>query len=570
MPQPPSRRLAAITLACLLAAGGAAAIAPGASALAAVSSEPTSTQAPTAFRPGSASDDAVARGPVRYTNALIGGESLARGESITSEGGEYRFVLQTDGNAVIYDYRGSTWSTGTQGRGDRLDMQTDGNVVIYAADGRAVWSTGTGGNPGALLVMQDDGDLVVFRADDSVAWSSSDGQAPPAVADTLSSGSDLRAGQELVSTDGRSRAAMQTDGNFVVYSGGSVRFNAATSGPGNRLVMQSDGNAVVYANYGAPLWQSGTAGNPGARMVMQNDGNLVIYAASGRPLWSSNPPPAPVVRDVLSGGGELRAGQELVSSDGGSRAAMQGDGNFVVYRSDQVSFSTGTSGAGNRLAMQTDGNAVVYSASGRALWQSGTGGNSGARLVMQNDGNLVIYSGDRALWSSYTPPVLTSDTLFAGSELTQDRSIRSTDGRSEAVLQGDGNFVVYSNGSARWSAGTSGAGNRLVMQGDGNAVVYSAGGRALWQSGTAGTFGPRMVIQNDGNLVIYSVDDRAAWQSNQPAPASRPNGPVRTCGSFNNDWSAANAWFQTYANAGNLDDDGDGIPCETLRGAPRP
>jgi hypothetical protein len=50
--------------------------------------------------------------------------------------------------------------------------------------------------------------------------------------------------------------------------------------------------------------------------------------------------------------------------------------------------------------MQADGNAVLY-ASGRAVWNSRTGGNAGARLVMQNDGNLVVYAASgKALWAS--------------------------------------------------------------------------------------------------------------------------------------------------------------------------
>ncbi|NRG42954.1 excalibur calcium-binding domain-containing protein [Rathayibacter sp. VKM Ac-2835] len=321
-------------------------------------------------------------------------------------------------------------------------------------------------------------------------------------------------------------------------------------------------------------------------MVIQNDGNLVIYAASGRALWSSYTPPAPpapVIRDVLNGGGEIRSGQQLVSSDGGSRAAMQGDGNFVVYRGGEVRFSTGTSGSGNRLAMQTDGNAVVYSSGGAVRWQSGTSGNPGARMVMQNDGNLVIYSGNRAVWSSYTPPAppapVISDTLNSGNELGSGRLLRSSNGSSEAIMQGDGNFVVYSNGGPRWSAGTSGAGNRLVMQGDGNAVIYS-GSRAVWQSGTSGNGGARMVMQNDGNLVIYSTDGRALWQSNQPAPAPAPQpgpapapGPSQpgnpgnavNCDDFSSQ-AAAQAWFNTYypyyGDVAGLDRDGDLVACE--------
>ncbi|WP_164874496.1 excalibur calcium-binding domain-containing protein [Rathayibacter festucae] len=417
MPHASPRRLAALTLSCLLTVGGSAAFAPASSAADAEIGITSSLVGPSA-----ATESARAAG--QYLNALVGGEVLARGESITSEFENYSFVMQTDGNAVIYDFNGRpTWSTGTQGSGDRLAMQNDGNVVIYSAEGRPVWSTGTSGNPGSLLIIQDDGNLVVYRADNSAAWASSQQTQPSAIGDTLNGGGELQTDRQLTSNDSGSRAVMQADGNFVVYSGGAARWSAGTSGSGNRLAMQSDGNAVVYSAGGSVRWQSGTSGNPGARMVMQNDGNLVIYGANGRALWSSTAPsapaptPTPQFGDVLPGGAELRSGQQLVSSNGGSRAAMQSDGNFVVYTGSRVRWSAGTSGPGNRLAMQSDGNAVVYSAANRVLWQTGTSGRPGARMVMQNDGNLVVYSTSNAvLWSSNPGNVVNCDSFRSQAE----------------------------------------------------------------------------------------------------------------------------------------------------------
>ncbi|KQQ18369.1 hypothetical protein ASF48_18350 [Rathayibacter sp. Leaf299] len=448
MPQPHHPRVTAITLSCLIAIGGIASLAPTASALPAVvaptsepTGEPTEVPEPTA-EPTATAEPTVAptasptptvaptrtpapapvptrppaptppRPPAVPGDRLVADGALAAGESLVSANGAFLFVMQTDGNAVVYDASNRpVWYTGTSVAGSRIVLQADGNLVVYSSSNSAVWNSGTGGNPGARLVMQSDGNLVIYRADGSPAWATGYQAPPPAVVgDTLQGGGELRSDQRLTSGDGGSQAVMQADGNFVVYGRGGVNWNSGISGPGNRLVMQRDGNAVVYAAAGGVRWQSGTSGNAGARLLMQNDGNLVIYSTAGRPLWSTYvppappAPPAPVIADVLTSGSELASGRGLRSADGGSEAAMQADGNLVVYSRGAVRWFTGTSAAGSRLVMQADGNAVVYSPANRPVWQSATSGNAGARMVMQNDGNLVVYSSSgRPLWQSNRP-----------------------------------------------------------------------------------------------------------------------------------------------------------------------
>jgi NlpC/P60 family len=142
--------------------------------------------------------------------------------------------------------------------------------------------------------------------------------------------------------------------------------------------------------------------------------------------------------------------------------------------------------------------------------------NHAYRLVMQGDGNLVLYSGGTALWSSKT---------------------NGQDGAS-AVMQGDGNFVVYRSGKAIWNSNTDHHGGAFLdMQDDGNLVIYQSG-KALWSTGTGRsashrparhTVGSgyrlrpgsaiyssnrryRLVMQGDGNLVVYK-GGRALWSS---------------------------------------------------------
>ena len=47
------------------------------------------------------------------------------------------------------------------------------------------------------------------------------------------------------------------------------------------------------------------------------------------------------------------------------------------------------------------------------------------------------------------------------------------------------------------------AGRLAIMQGDGNFVVYTTGWAPVWYTSTAGWNGAELAMQNDGNVVIY-------------------------------------------------------------------
>jgi len=112
----------------------------------------------------------------------------------------------------------------------------------------------------------------------------------------------------LTSADGRFVAAMQTDGNFVIYRTQpwtalwASSWCGQTSFTGIHAVMQSDGNFVLYPSAGTPArwatsWaqtQPGCISNQqtvfdsGVYMVMQSDGNLVMYKPGYGAVWASN------------------------------------------------------------------------------------------------------------------------------------------------------------------------------------------------------------------------------------------------------------------------------------------
>jgi hypothetical protein len=96
--------------------------------------------------------------------------------------------------------------------------------------------------------------------------------------------------------------------------------------------------------------------------------------------------------------------------------------------------------------------------------------------------------------------------------LSFGQSIKSCDGRFTLIMQTDGNLVLYFNGVALWATDTNGCGDHAVMQGDGNFVVYAASNAPCWSSNTANNPGAFLTLQNDGNLVIYNGP--AIWSSN--------------------------------------------------------
>jgi surface antigen len=115
------------------------------------------------------------------------------------------------------------------------------------------------------------------------------------------------------------------------------------------------------------------------------------------------------------------------------------------------------------LQMQgSDGNLVEYNAAGQPLWDppppTPTGGHPGAYAVLQGDGNFVVYAADHrtALWASYTN--VPNDYL---------------------TLQNDGNLVIYTagGGTALWATMSS-----AVPRGNTGTTnsTYSPRGECTW------------------------------------------------------------------------------------------
>ena len=122
---------------------------------------------------------------------LTAGDTLVPGQSLVSPTGQFRLVLQPDGNLVeIESGKGPVWASGTQGD-NRVVLDASGDLIVHRASGEDAsagptqWSTATDVS-GARLVVQDDGNLVLYAGTTAV-WSRGDDERTRAAAADVAS-----------------------------------------------------------------------------------------------------------------------------------------------------------------------------------------------------------------------------------------------------------------------------------------------------------------------------------------------------------------------------------------------
>ena len=243
---------------------------------------------------------------------------------------------------------------------------------------------------------------------------------------------------------------------------------------------------------------------------------------------TSNLPPG---SDRLDRGEVLRNGEYIISPNNEYFAIMQGDGNFVIYEGTpenrgNARWASGSADAiGDYFAiMRGDGNFVVNRGTPQdnrgVHWSTGVNWSIGDYILrLGNDGHLSVsgspfQNGSSLLWSSRTH-LSTLRVLRTG------QYISTLNNEYFAVMQGDGNFVIYegtpeNRGNAKWASGSADTiGDYFaVVQGDGNFVVYKGTPEnnqgAHWNSGILGPIGSYIAeLRNDGKLVVYRGENIA-------------------------------------------------------------
>jgi hypothetical protein len=237
--------------------------------------------------------------PPTQTDRLLSGQGLIPGKSIVSMNGRFTFVLQSDGNLVLYGPQSQPmWASNTAGRTNvrEVSMQNDGNCVLYDACNAHLWASNSANNPGAYLVVQHDGNTVIYNSANYPIWATNTVVPPeptaPTQPDRLLSGQGLVPGSSLTSPNGLFTFTLQMDGNIVLYGPSPYNFvlwATDTAGHFNvwDSVMQNDGNFVAYNAFGAPYFATNTNGHSGAYLIVQDDANVVIYDSKNTAIWST-------------------------------------------------------------------------------------------------------------------------------------------------------------------------------------------------------------------------------------------------------------------------------------------
>jgi len=110
------------------------------------------------------------------------------------------------------------------------------------------------------------------------------------------------------------------------------------------------------------------------------------------------------------------------------------------------------------------------------------------------------------------------DNMISESSVPDEFSLVSKNGQYAAIMQTDGNIVLYKYPGQKvlWSSKTYGKGSApytLKLQKDGNLVVFDGRKVMTWTTGTAGKgAGPfQLMMQDDGNLVLRDVNNQVLW-----------------------------------------------------------
>jgi uncharacterized protein YkwD len=104
------------------------------------------------------------------TAVLRADEQLAAGQRLVTANG-ISLVMEPDGRLVEYAPGDSArWWITTNRPGTVLRMQPDGNLALVVPGGYVIWSTRTGGNPGASLQLAQDGAATVRSTSGAQLW----------------------------------------------------------------------------------------------------------------------------------------------------------------------------------------------------------------------------------------------------------------------------------------------------------------------------------------------------------------------------------------------------------------
>ncbi|MGN8048282.1 peptidoglycan DD-metalloendopeptidase family protein [Curtobacterium sp. 22159] len=220
-----------------------------------------------------------------YVGTMKAGTTMVAGDQITSENGQFRLVMQADGNLVEYGIGNAVlWSSNTANKPGAVALYGQDGVLTLRLDRKAFKQWGTGnGVPGRDLGVQPDGIIRSKTTANKVLWSVDSYQ------DRVKAGNVILPGTVLRSDTSQSRTfTMQADGNLVQLVSGKPVWSSRTSRkPGARAAVQTDGSLAVIGTDGRTLWSSNSGRAGAGQLLVQLDANVVVYGKNDTRAWST-------------------------------------------------------------------------------------------------------------------------------------------------------------------------------------------------------------------------------------------------------------------------------------------
>jgi lambda family phage minor tail protein L len=306
----------------------------------------------------------------------------------------------------------------------------------------------------------------------------------PSGSSTLSAGQSIYREQQLVSSN---------------------RWYIARVGPEGDLFIR----AKNQVNNGGFLWQTKTGGSGGYRLTMQQDGNLVLYTINNNVVWASN------------------------TNGIGSPSAAAFNSTIDTAWSPKPPYE------GHRISFFHEIMGFASSFPGQTRTQSRTFQIDSTRQITLQFTAISValnnhYSGQAWCWADTTsgnyptPTVIGSTGLFRAGETFNARIEISGSNPFRSTPSGTMSYVT---GSFRITQCT-GFANRAVIQDDGNFVVYNANDVPLWAAGVVVSGEPRIDVVNSNPLDDVCGKRLSSCKARFGENAELPFGSFPSLGSF--------------------------------------
>ncbi|MEV7762510.1 peptidoglycan DD-metalloendopeptidase family protein [Curtobacterium flaccumfaciens] len=225
-----------------------------------------------------------------WVGSAPAGTKILPGDQVTSPNGQFKLIMQGDGNLVEYGIGNRVlWASNTAGNSGAIAVVGKNRALDITKNGKRVarWASAGTVNSTALKVRADGTMALLAGKTVVVSWNGYQDRVP--------SGNTILGGTVLRSDTSNTRILnMRTDGNLVQKVSGRVVWQSRTGGhPGAWAELQAKGNFVIWTRDASrkkvALWSSRTSTAGSGNLLVQVDGNVVLYGAKDTRVWSSRP-----------------------------------------------------------------------------------------------------------------------------------------------------------------------------------------------------------------------------------------------------------------------------------------